>query len=214
MRIALAILATLSFALPALAEAPRGRPVPSRPAQVIETVMVPRVEFDRRLDKLENLVKEMERSFGQDRRDDRRKGVDRNDVRELKRELAELRQMFREAPITQVDTRPPHPPQPPHHGSAVTSPHELEQIRNAVARESFSRDQLRVLETAVGARRLAVDQSLRLLKVFSFSGDRLKALELMAPRTVDLRERGYVLFEAFDFHTDKEKARRIIERNS
>jgi len=198
---ALAALAAVMLSLPALADPPRGQAATSRPgpSPVIELVGVSRVEFERRLDRLERLSDELGRSHKKDA----------GDARELKREVAELRRMLRDAPKYAEAPRPIPMP-----GRVVSSNHEIDQIRNAMARESFSKDQLRVLSTAMNARHLSVEQAQRLLKVFSFSGDRLKALEVLAPRMVDLREKGYVLYEAFDHRSDKEKARRLIESRS
>lgn len=198
---ALAVLAAVMIAVPALAAPPRGQPVPSQPSRpAIELVSVSRVEFDRRLDRLERVADELAKPHGHDRRD----------VRELKRELAELRRMLRDAPVYRED---PRPIPPPHYDRAVVSNRELDQIRHAVTRESFSKDQLMVLSSATASRYFSVEQSQQLLRIFSFSSDRLKALEMMAPRMVDLRERGYVLYESFDSRSDKEKARKHIERN-
>jgi hypothetical protein len=50
------------------------------------------------------------------------------------------------------------------------------------------------------------------IRRLSFSSDKLRALELLAPRMVD-RQNAFKIYDAFTFSSDKEKARAILRRN-
>jgi hypothetical protein len=109
---------------------------------------------------------------------------------------------------------PPRPPvgpmlPPQHHamddgafGTLVTS------VRN----ESFSEDQLAVVEQASTRSHFRAAQLKTLIDTVSFSATKLRVLELCAPHIVD-SENVFTLFDAFTFSADKEQARQILRRN-
>ena len=63
----------------------------------------------------------------------------------------------------------------------------------------------------MGSQYVAVSHIERVLPLFSFSQDKLRALEIMAPRIVD-RQNAFKIYNLFTFSNDKEKARRILGR--
>jgi Domain of unknown function (DUF4476) len=82
----------------------------------------------------------------------------------------------------------------------------------AVNAEAFSANKLAVIEQATTSNFFLVAQVDRLIRSLSFSADKLRALELTAPRIVD-RGNAFALFEGFTFTADKQRAREILKRN-
>jgi hypothetical protein len=108
---------------------------------------------------------------------------------------------------------PPHLPTapmvPPHHamedGAFTTL---ITNVRN----ESFSEDQLAVIEQAATRGHFRAAQLKTLIDTVSFSATKLRVLELCAPHIVD-SDNVFTLFDAFTFSADKEQARQILRRN-
>jgi hypothetical protein len=163
-------------------------------------VVVEREDLERRLARLESLLKESERG----RRGDGR-------LNEAYQELSALRQVVARAPearggYNSPPSRPPAPPPPA--VSAIAEP-RLRDILNAVSRESFSSEKLRVLETACRGDYFLVSQVARAVDQFSFSADRLAVVRMLWPRVLD-RQNGYQLNGSFSFSGDKQELQRII----
>ncbi len=85
----------------------------------------------------------------------------------------------------------------------------LRSLVAAIRNEPFADDQLTVLEEAVPTQYFLVAQAQQLLRLFSFSRDRLKAMRLLRPRLLDM-ENGYKLYESFEFSNDKDELKRIL----
>lgn len=77
--------------------------------------------------------------------------------------------------------------------------------------EAFPSNALRLLDMAARDHRFEVDQARRLLEVFAFGSDRLRALETLLPRLRD-RASAFELLGAFDFEIERAEARRLLER--
>jgi hypothetical protein len=103
---------------------------------------------------------------------------------------------------------PPEPPPPPP-GPTAISEADLNRIIGAVRAESFSREQLSVLQSAVGSHHFTISQVPRILELFSFSRDQLEALRHLAPRILD-KQNGFELFRIFRFRSDKRVAKEIL----
>jgi hypothetical protein len=164
-------------------------------------VVVEREELERRLDRLESLLKESERGGRQER----------GRLNEVYRELSDLRQVVSRAPdargYNSPPSRPPAPPAPPAY-SAIPE-QRLREILNSVARESFSANKLRVLETASRGDYFLVSQVTQAVNQFQFSADRLSVVRMLWPRVLD-RQNGYQLNGSFQFSNDKQELQRII----
>ena len=118
---------------------------------------------------------------------------------------------------------PPPQEQPPpgwgregHHGrggmgGGVIDEGQLGEISQAIQGEAFSKGKLGVLQDAIGRYLFTVDQVKRVIDLFTFSADKLRALELTAPRIVD-KQNNFKIYSSFTFSTDKEKARQILSR--
>lgn len=82
---------------------------------------------------------------------------------------------------------------------------------NKVKAKSFTNDRLDLIEVGCLDGRLSCSQCAQLLDIFSFKDDKIKALRLMSPCLVDLRNASYI-YAKFDFASDKELAATIIQR--
>jgi len=123
-------------------------------------------------------------------------------------ELKEVARQVTNAPLARVEPqRPPQPPPQP----AVQPITEalLRSLVVAVRNEPFAEDQLDVLAQAAPTQYFLVNQTQQLLRVFTFSKDRLKAMRLLRPRLLDM-ENSYLLYESFEFSNDKEELKRIL----
>jgi hypothetical protein len=82
---------------------------------------------------------------------------------------------------------------------------------DAVKNEGFADDQIRVIESASSRNYFRVTQLRVVIDLLPFSANKLRALELVAPRLVD-PENTMSLYEAFPFSADKDQARQILSR--
>ncbi len=107
----------------------------------------------------------------------------------------------------------PVPPPPPHHGPGhhVVDDATFSSIVAAVNEQSFAQDKLRVVGDAARTHLFRVEQVIQLLNALDFPTNKVSALEMLAPRMVD-RGNDFKIYGAFTFSSDKEKARKILER--
>ena len=126
-------------------------------------------------------------------------------------ELKEVGRQVTNAPLARVEPQRPPAPQPPPPQPAVQPITEamLRSLVLAVRNEPFAEDQLDVLAQAAPTQYFLVNQTQQLLRVFTFSKDRLKAMRLLRPRLLDM-ENSYKLYESFEFSNDKEELKRIL----
>ena len=92
------------------------------------------------------------------------------------------------------------------------APEAFERLLQQLEDASFADDQLSLLKTAATHNTFTAHQAQRILEVFDFEEDRLKAAEILAPRIVD-RENLHRLYEAFEFSGSREKLQEILEGN-
>ena len=176
--------------------------------------------INERLDQLEKLLEKIEKE--KNRRDRTRL------VTKALEEIDDLRKTVRRAP--ELDQRPQHPQHPapprppagqPQSPPVVVRPPPapvvypmtdaaLQDLMGAMRRQSFSRDQLGVLQQATPHNYFLVAQAQQVLGLFSFSGDRLSAMRQLKPRLLD-RENFYKLYDSFTFSSEKEELRKILE---
>jgi hypothetical protein len=177
-------------------------------------VVVDRDELNARLARMERLLEE-----ALDRNDGRGNG-NGNGTGKLRRALETLdsvQQLVAEAPPLGVVTPPrpqqPPPPPPPPPAPVVRPMQEgpFKRMNEAVARESFAEDKMRVLSMAARDNHFLVSQVAQLLTHFPFSQDKLTVVRELKPRILDL-ENGYQLYSAFSFSGDKKKLEDILAR--
>ena len=115
------------------------------------------------------------------------------------------------------DPPPPPPPAgpPPHewrHDARPMNDDSFRALVDAVNHEGFAEGKLNVIQSASARNFFRTGQLKTLLDQLAFSATKLRALELGAPRLVD-PDNAFMLYEAFTFSADKERAKEILRRN-
>ena len=85
-------------------------------------------------------------------------------------------------------------------------------LYNKVKKASFDDNKFDLIEVASLGCYYSCAQVVRIMKIFSFDDEQLKALKMMAPHIVDLQNTG-LIYKVFSFDSEKDKAEEII-RNS
>ena len=85
-------------------------------------------------------------------------------------------------------------------------------LYNKVKKASFDDNKFDLIEVASLGCYYSCAQVVRIMKIFPFDDEQLKALKMMAPHIVDLQNTG-LIYKVFNFDSEKEKAEEII-RNS
>ena len=85
-------------------------------------------------------------------------------------------------------------------------------LYNKVKQASFNDNKFDLIEVASLGCYYSCVQVVRIMKIFPFDDEQLKALKMMAPHIVDLQNTG-LIYKVFSFDSEKEKAEGII-RNS
>ena len=90
--------------------------------------------------------------------------------------------------------------------------HDYRQLVNSINNESFEENKLSVLSSSAKYNYFSVDQIIGLMDLSSFSSWKLKTLEITYPFVVD-KYNSFKIINALTFSEDKEKARKIMDRN-
>ena len=85
-------------------------------------------------------------------------------------------------------------------------------LYNKVKQASFDDNKFDLIEVASLGCYYSCAQVVRIMKIFPFDDEQLKALKMMAPHIVDLQNTG-LIYKVFSFDSEKDKAEEII-RNS
>ena len=85
-------------------------------------------------------------------------------------------------------------------------------LYNKVKKASFDDNKFDLIEIASLGCYYSCAQVVRIMKIFPFDDEQLKALKMMAPHIVDLQNTG-LIYKIFSFDSEKDKAEEII-RNS
>lgn len=85
-------------------------------------------------------------------------------------------------------------------------------LYNKVKKASFDDNKFDLIEVASLGCYYSCTQVVRIMKIFPFDDEQLKALKMMAPHIVDLQNTG-LIYQVFSFDSEKAKAEEII-RNS
>lgn len=88
---------------------------------------------------------------------------------------------------------------------------EFAALLGALRTEGFSSSQMNLLESVARDHHFLVSQLRQVIDTVSFSSDRMRATEILAPRVVD-PQNAYLLGSAFDFESEREKVREIFRR--
>ena len=85
-------------------------------------------------------------------------------------------------------------------------------LYNKVKKASFDDNKFDLIEVASLGCYYSCAQVVRIMKIFPFDDEQLKALKMMAPHIVDLQNTG-LIYKIFSLDSEKDKAEEII-RNS
>ncbi|WP_223644019.1 DUF4476 domain-containing protein [Corallococcus sp. EGB] len=177
---------------------PMPPPPPARNQAVVD-----RDQVARRIDRLENALRDaMSRT---------KDAKGRESIRAAMEELDKLSEYVADAPPYVVNIpAPPQPMPPPPPVVRPISDAQFRSITQAMVRESFPREKLRILSQVAPNENFLVSHILSVLGQFSFSGDKLEVVRLMRPTLLD-PQNSYQLYQAFPFSNDKEKLQAILE---
>ena len=185
---------------------PMPQPAPQPPPRSGTQVVVDREELNARLARLERLLEDVEQ------RQDGRGNEGRNKLRKAQETLDAVQQLVAEAPLLSTVYPAPRPPPPPPPTVPVVRPMPegpFKRLGEAVAREKFAEDKMRVINLAANDNHFLVSQVEQLLTHFSFSSDKLTVVRELKPRLLD-PENGYQLYNAFSFSSDKKRLQEIL----
>lgn len=204
MKAVLIAVATLLTA-PALAQQPRQNDIFVPPEQQPGTPVV--MDREALMQQLSRINEKLAVATGRAKKDKQLTKL----LEDARAELKEVGRQVTNAPLARVEPQRPPPPQPPPPQPAVQPITEamLRSLVVAIRNEPFAEDQLDVLAQAAPTQYFLVNQVQQLLRVFTFSKDRLKAMRLLRPRLLDM-ENGFKLYESFEFSNDKEELKRIL----
>ncbi|KFE62933.1 DUF4476 domain-containing protein [Hyalangium minutum] len=170
-------------------------------------VIVERDQLISRLARMEELLAQVSNESGNRRA--------REALSKIRQEMNGLRADVNNAPDLRVLRRrqgpPPAPPAPPQPQVSPISEPQLQNLMQAIQKESFGDGKLRVLEAAAPTQYFLVPQVMKVLQKFSFGEDKLDAVRLLWPRVLD-RENSYQLYQSFSFPAEKEELKKIIGR--
>ena len=89
---------------------------------------------------------------------------------------------------------------------------DYRQLVNSINNESFEENKLSVLSSSAKYNYFSVDQIIGLMDLSAFSTWKLKTIEITYPFVVD-KNNSFKIINALTFSEDKEKARKIMDRN-
>jgi uncharacterized protein DUF4476 len=195
----------------AQAQAETLRPPPGAPAPNPSGPFVPGpvgtpvvVDRDTLMRQLATINEKLAQATGQAKRDKQLQKL----LDDARANLKEVGRHVTNAPLARME--PPRPPPPPPQPTAQPiTENMLRSLLAAIRHEPFSDDQLSVLEEAVPTQYFLVAQAQQILRSFTFSNDRLRAMRLLRPRLLDL-ENGFKLYETFEHSSDKDELKRIL----
>ena len=118
----------------------------------------------------------------------------------------------------ECDPLPPHhnmpmggvPMHPYPYGGYCWNDHDFSILYDKVSKGNFDEDKYDLIEVASLGCFYTCDQCARIMGLFSFADDKLRALRYMAHHIVD-PQNAYSIYRLFNFNDDKEKAAKIIQ---
>lgn len=102
----------------------------------------------------------------------------------------------------------PHREQAPYR-KAIMGKQDFQFLYETIKGKSFEKDRLELLSVGVLDNYFSCRQCAKLLSIYSFDSDRLKALEIMANHIVDLDNADLVI-DVFTFESNKDKAVKLL----
>ena len=87
----------------------------------------------------------------------------------------------------------------------------FDDLLQAMQAESFAAGKLNVLQSAARDNHFVIDQLKRIVQSLTFPSDKMRAMEIVAPRVLD-RNNAFTLYSVFDFDMERQQARAIFDR--
>ena len=135
-------------------------------------------------------------------------GFDRND------KVISYQDILVPANVDPTDDRTANPlPVPMHpypYGGYCLNDHDFSILYDKVSKGNFDEDKYDLIEVASLGCFYTCDQCARIMGLFSFADDKLRALRYMARHIVD-PQNAYSIYRLFNFNDDKERAAKIIQ---
>ena len=107
-----------------------------------------------------------------------------------------------------MQQRRPHPNRPQYRNS-IMNERDFQFLYKAIKRESFDKDRLKILSVGVLDNYFSSRQCAKLLSIYSFDKEKLKALDILAKHIVDLNNAHQIL-DSFRFDSERRKAAKIL----
>lgn len=102
-----------------------------------------------------------------------------------------------------------HRPERPQHRSSVMNERDFQYLFKTIKRKSFEKDQLELLSVGVLDNYFSSRQCAKILSLFSFDKEKMKALDIMVEHIVD-RENVHLILDSFRFDSDRQKAAKML----
>ncbi|WP_158626437.1 DUF4476 domain-containing protein [Corallococcus sp. AB049A] len=183
---------------------PRPGPGPQQPMPPARNLaIVDREQVERRIDRMESALRDaMSRT---------KDAKGREAIRAAMEQLDKLSEYVDDAAPYGTGIPVPQQPMPPPPPVVRPIPDaQFRSITQAMVRESFPREKLRILSQVAPNENFLVSHILTVLGQFSFSNDKLEVVRIMRPTLLD-PQNGYQLYQAFPFSNDKEKLQSILD---
>ena len=113
-------------------------------------------------------------------------------------------------PKAQIEKRERREQRKPERARAMRDK-DFSTMHNIVKKASFNDNKIDIIRVAIIGSYFSSRQCAELLSLISFNNDKLKALEVMAPRLVDDKYFDKIM-KQFQFKADKEKAMKILSK--
>lgn len=97
----------------------------------------------------------------------------------------------------------------PQYRSPIMNERDFQYLYKTIKRKSFEKDQLELLSVGVLDNYFSSRQCAKILSLFSFDKEKMKALDIMAEHIVD-RENVHLILDSFRFDSDRRKAAKML----
>ena len=108
----------------------------------------------------------------------------------------------------EMQQRRPHPNRPQYRNS-IMNDRDFQFLYKTIKRESFDKDRLKLLSVGVLDNYFSCRQCAKLLSIYSFDKEKLRALDILAKHIVDLNN-AHLILDSFRFDSERRKAAKIL----
>lgn len=126
--------------------------------------------------------------------------------------LVDERPVTQSKPKVQEKSKPQGQLVAPASNRTLISDTAFKELVGRIGKESFSDDKLRVLRTAARNNKFNTNQISQLMKIYTYSSDKLEALRIAYPEVQD-PQNNFRILDALTFSSDKEEAEQIMNSN-